>query len=103
MAEIRQTAIFADRLLALSDKRSRARIAARIERLRDGNFGDVKPIGEGVAELRLHYGPGFRIYFTARGDQIIILLCGGDKSSQDKDIARAKTLVAQLEDSQSWH
>lgn len=103
MAEIRQTAVFADWLLALPDKRSRARIAARIERLRDGNFGDVKPVGESVVELRLHYGPGFRIYFTARGDQIIILLCGGDKSSQDKDIVRAKALVAQLEDSQPWH
>lgn len=102
MFDIRQSAVFADWLGVLRDKRDRARIAARIERLRHGNFGDVKPIGDGVSELRLHHGPGFRIYFAQRGQLIIILLCAGDKGSQDKDITRAKALAAQLEDDLTW-
>ena len=73
-----------------------AKIVNRIERLALGNPGDVKPVGEGVSEMRIPYGPGYRVYFKQTGKQIILLLCGGDKSSQDKDISRAKQLAAEL-------
>lgn len=73
-----------------------AKIVNRIERLALGNPGDVKPVGEGVSEMRIPYGPGYRVYFKQTGNQIILLLCGGDKSSQDKDISRAKQLAAEL-------
>ena len=81
---------FNDWLLALRDVRARARIRARIARLRDGNFGDAKPIGEGVHELRVHYGPGYRIYFARQGRAVLVLLCAGDKRTQPRDIERAK-------------
>ena len=81
---------FDDWLLALRDVRARARIRARIARLREGNFGDAKPIGEGVHELRVHHGPGYRIYFARQGRAVVILLCGGDKQTQPPDIERAK-------------
>jgi len=81
---------FDDWLLALKDVRARARIRARIARLREGNFGDAKPIGEGVQELRVHYGPGYRIYFALQGRAVVVLLCAGDKQTQPRDIARAK-------------
>jgi len=68
---------------------AKVRIFDRIRRLRDGNLGDVKPVGKGVSEMRISYGPGYRLYYTQRGDSLIILLCGGDKSSQKEDIARA--------------
>jgi len=68
---------------------ARARIFERIRRLREGNPGDVKPVGKGVSEMRISYGPGYRLYYTQHGDSLIILLCGGDKSSQKEDIARA--------------
>ena len=80
----------------LRDSRARARIASRIDRLSAGNPGDAKPVGEGVSELRVDYGPGYRVYFVRRGNQIVILLCGGDKSSQDGDIARAKSLAREF-------
>ncbi|MGB8331589.1 MAG: type II toxin-antitoxin system RelE/ParE family toxin [Polyangiales bacterium] len=81
---------FDDWLLALRDVRARARIRARIARVREGNFGDVKPLGDGLHELRVHHGPGYRIYFARQGRTVVILLCGGDKQTQPRDIARAK-------------
>lgn len=77
----------------MKDERARGVIFARIDRLAYGHTGDVEPIGEGVSELRIHYGPGYRVYFQKRGSSILILLCGGDKSSQDKDIKTAKRLA----------
>jgi putative addiction module killer protein len=85
-------------MAALRDHRARAKIAARIDRLALGNPGDVAPVGEGVSELRIHYGPGYRVYFIKRGQTLIILLCGGDKSTQTKDIKAAKILAAKFED-----
>ena len=82
----------------LRDHRARAKIAARIDRLAHGNPGDVEPVGEGVSELRVHYGPGYRVYFVRRGNALIILLCGGDKATQAKDIKSAKALAVNLED-----
>jgi putative addiction module killer protein len=82
----------------LSDSRARARIAARIDRLALGNPGDVAPVGEGVSEMRIHYGPGYRVYFVQRGAALVVLLCGGDKSTQAGDIRTAKQLASELED-----
>lgn len=93
MIEIRQTAIFAKWESRLRDKRARTIIAARLMRLAEGLPGDVEPIGEGVSELRIHYGPGYRIYFQKRGNVLVVLLCGGDKGSQARDIATAKKLA----------
>ena len=96
MIEIRKTDVFARWLDDLADLRARARIQARIERLALGNAGDVKPAGEGVSELRIDYGPGYRVYFKRRGQRLIILLAGGDKSSQARDIKRAQHLARDL-------
>jgi len=96
MIEIRKTDEFDKWLSALRAQRAVAKIASRIERLAYGNSGDVKPVGEGVSEMRISYGPGYRVYFKQTGKEIILLLCGGHKSSQDKDINRAKRLAAQL-------
>jgi putative addiction module killer protein len=96
--EIRKTEVFGRWLDDLRDLRARARIQARIERLAAGNPGDVKPAGEGVAELRIDYGPGYRVYFKKRGRALIILLAGGDKSSQAKDIKVALRLARDLEE-----
>ena len=96
MIEIRKTDVFARWLDDLLDLRARARIQARIERLASGNPGDVKPAGEGVSELRIDYGPGYRVYFKRRGQRLIILLAGGDKSSQARDIKRAQRLARDL-------
>lgn len=90
--EIRQTETYAKWERSFRDSIARASIAARV-RLAHGNPGDIKPIGNGVNELRIHYGPGYRVYFQQRGTMIILLLCGGDKGSQAKDIARAKELA----------
>lgn len=98
MIEVRKTATFSEWMARLRDHRARANIAARIDRLAFGNPGDVKPIGEGISELRIHYGPGYRVYFVRRGEALIVLLNGGDKGSQTKDIKTAKTLAARLED-----
>ncbi len=94
--EIRKTDLFAAWLDALRDIHARARVQARIERMATGNFGDMKSVGEGISELRIDYGPGFRIYFTKRGSQLIILLVGGDKSSQRRDIQTAQRLARDL-------
>ena len=98
MTDVRKTAAFSDWMAGLGDHVGRAKIAARIDRLALGNPGDVKPVGEGVSELRIHYGPGYRVYFARRGETLIVLLCGGDKSTQAKDIKTAKMLAANLED-----
>ena len=94
--EIRKTEHFAEWLDALRDLRARARIQARIERLAQGNAGDVQPIGEGVSELRIHFGPGYRVYFKQQRRELIILLAGGDKSTQTKDINNALRLARLL-------
>jgi putative addiction module killer protein len=94
--EIRKTDVFAHWLDDLSDIRARARIQARIERLAMGNPGDVQPVGEGVSELRIDYGPGYRVYFRRRGRQLILLLAGGDKSTQSRDIKTALRLARDL-------
>jgi putative addiction module killer protein len=98
MIEVRQTDKFKSWRAALKDAVTRRRIGARIDRLSFGNFGDVKSLGDGVSELRLDFGPGYRLYFAKRGEALVILLCGGDKASQSRDIARAKLLLQQLED-----
>ena len=97
MVEVRQTTVFREWLDGLTDQRAASRIAQRIVRLQAGLLGDVKPVGGGISELRIDYGPGYRLYFTRRGAVLIILLCGGDKRSQRQDIARAKVLAAELE------
>ncbi|MER2250201.1 type II toxin-antitoxin system RelE/ParE family toxin [Methylorubrum podarium] len=97
MPEIVRTRVFADWLRGLRDDRAKARIAVRLDRLALGHEGNSKPVGEGVSELRIDYGPGYRIYFTYRDRTLVILLCGGDKSSQKRDIARAKSLAVTLE------
>ena len=96
MLEIRQTERFAKWFSRLRDRTARARIQARIDRARFGNLGDVKSVGAGVSEMRIDVGPGYRLYFARRGDRLIVLLCGGDKSSQQKDIREATSLVAEL-------
>ncbi|TCS33711.1 putative addiction module killer protein [Paucimonas lemoignei] len=96
MLEIRKTDIYADWIDNLRDLQGRARILVRIERLAMGNPGDVKPVGEGVSELRINYGPGYRVYFTKQGDKIVILLAGGDKSTQTADIKTALRLARNL-------
>ncbi|MDQ2860764.1 MAG: type II toxin-antitoxin system RelE/ParE family toxin [Pseudomonadota bacterium] len=96
MIEIVEGRAFSDWLSKLRDERARARIVARIERLAFGNPGDVKPVGEGVSELRIDHGPGYRVYFVRRGELLVVLLCGGDKSSQTRDVARAKALAKEL-------
>jgi len=94
--EIRKTDVFTRWLDGLRDIHGRARVQARIERLAAGNAGDVKPVGEGVSELRIDYGPGYRVYFTKRGHEVIILLAGGDKSTQAGDIKTALRLARNL-------
>lgn len=96
MNEIRKTDTYARWLDSLRDIHARARILARVERLAAGNPGDVKPVGEGVSELRIDYGPGYRIYFTMRGRAVIILLAGGDKRTQATDIKTALRLARNL-------
>ena len=96
MFEVRRTERFIQWVDGLSDPRAVAKIAARAERLASGNFGDVQPVGEGVSELRIHYGPGYRVYFVQRGAVVVILLCGGDKSSQARDIKSAKAMAKEI-------
>jgi putative addiction module killer protein len=97
MVDVRQTAEFEAWLGALHDTKARARIAQRIARVELGNFGDAEPVGDGLTELRIHYGPGYRLYAKRQGPTVTILLCGGDKSSQERDIKRAKALAKEIE------
>ena len=97
MVEVRQTAVFREWLEGLRDRRAIERIAQRIVRLQAGLLGDVRPVGDGVSELRVDFGPGHPLYFVRRGTLLIILLCGGDKGSQRRDIARSQALAAELE------
>ena len=96
MLTIDQTETFSRWLRNLGDRQARNRILARIDRFRFGNPGDAKPVGGGVSEMRIHAGPGYRVYFTRRGETLVILLAGGDKSSQDNDIATAMGLAAEI-------
>ena len=96
MVEIRKTEIFVKWLDGLHDIRARARILVRIERLASGNSGDVKPVGEGVSELRINYGPGYRVYYKQQKGKVVILLAGGDKRTQTKDIKIALRLTRNL-------
>lgn len=96
MIEIQKTEFFVKWLDKLHDIRARARILVRIKRLTDGNPGDVKPVGEGVSELRINYGPGYRVYYKQFGESIIVLLAGGDKRTQTKDIKTALRLAQNL-------
>lgn len=98
MIEIRQTATYAAWFAALKDRQARTRIDVRIRRLSLGNPGDVKPVGEGVSELRIDYGPGYRVYFIQRGTALIVLLAGGDKATQQRDIDSAKALARDLQE-----
>lgn len=93
MPKVKQSETFSSWLRDLRDTKARAKIAVRIQRLEDGNPGDVAPVGDGVSEMRIHYGPGYRVYFAARGAELVILLCGGDKASQARDIETAKRLA----------
>jgi len=96
MIEIRQTETYYQWFDSLRDRQARARINARIRRLSLGNFGDVKPIGEGVSELRIDFGPGYRVYFVQRGQTLVVLLAGGDKRTQDRDIKKSLKLAREL-------
>jgi putative addiction module killer protein len=96
MREVRKTEIFAKWLDGLSDIQTRSRILARIERLADGNPGDVKPVGEGISELRIDCGPGYRVYYLPRRRELVILLAGGDKRTQARDIKTAIRLAKNL-------
>ena len=106
MKKINRSSVFDKWFLKLRDSRAKYRINERIERLADGNPGYVEPIGEGCSEMRIDYGPGYRVYFKDTGKEIIILLCGGDKSTQEADIIRAKDIaknyVLEEEEEEIW-
>ena len=95
MLELKQTEQFRRWRTRLKDERARTLLASRLDRLAYGHAGDVAPVGDGISELRIHYGPGYRIYFHRQGNTVVILLCGGDKGSQTKDINTAKRLLAE--------
>jgi putative addiction module killer protein len=97
MMEIRQTLELERWLKRLRDRAARDKILIRIRRMALGNPGDAKSVGGGIGELRIDYGPGYRVYFTQRGSALIVLLCGGDKDTQERDIKRARELAARLE------
>ena len=96
MVEVHQTPTFTDWLGELRDASARARIVIRIRRMETGNPGDVRPVGDGVSEMRIDYGPGYRVYFVRRGESVVLLLCGGDKRRQQADIRRAKRLAREI-------
>ena len=96
MLKVKQTATYQKWISKLKDSRAKALIVDRVFRLANGLPGDVKPVGDGVSELRIHYGPGYRVYFRQQGNTIVILLCGGNKSSQNRDIDTAKRLAKEI-------
>jgi len=96
MKAIHTTEVFDAWFAGLKDRQAARRVQVRIDRAEDGNFGDCAPVGEGVSEMRIHYGPGYRVYFTQRGMELVILLAGGDKSTQAGDIKMALSLARQL-------
>ncbi|MGD1863511.1 MAG: type II toxin-antitoxin system RelE/ParE family toxin [Phormidesmis sp.] len=98
MLEVRTTAVFSKWFRKLKDREAKIRIQARLDQLELNNFGDVAPVGQGVSELRINYGPGYRLYFVKQGSTIVVLLLGGDKDSQTIDIKKAKKLAKELED-----
>ena len=98
MYEIRKTDVFVRWLDNLADRRGRAKILSRLDRVAEGNLGDTKPVGQGVAEFRIPFGPGYRVYYTKRRNIVVILLLGGDKSTQEKDIKRAIQMAQDLEE-----
>jgi len=98
MLEVRETAIYAEWFVGLRDRNAKARINIRIRRLSLGNPGDVKPVGEGVSELRVDHGPGYRVYFAQKADMFVGLLAGGDKATQDRDIRQSKALARDLQE-----
>jgi len=95
---ISQTEEFESWLTALRDQRGRGAITARVQRLASGNPGDVKSVGQGISELRIHHGPGYRVYYFERDGELVVLLCGGDKDSQRNDVKRAKALKKEIEE-----
>lgn len=95
MVRILKSTTFDTWMKGLADHRAKARIEARIRRLSLGNPGDAKPVGSGVSEMRIDYGPGYRVYYLQRGEVLVVLLCGGDKRTQDADIRRALAIAAQ--------
>lgn len=97
MYQLQSTEVFDEWLRNLQDRKGRARILARLESAQLGNLGDVKAVGEGVREMRVHVGPGYRVYFAQRGRVLLLLLCGGDKASQTRDIAKARHLLRELD------
>jgi putative addiction module killer protein len=97
MLTIRQTETFRAWMAGLADRTAQRRIAQRLLRVQAGLMGDAKPVGEGVSELRVDHGPGYRVYFVRRGAELIVLLCGGDKRSQDRDIKLAKAMAKEIE------
>jgi putative addiction module killer protein len=96
MFEVLKTDEFSRWLSDLADERAKTKIASRIARLGLGNAGDVKPVGDGVSEMRIHHGPDYRVYYKQSGRTIVVILCGGDKSTQDRDIERAREIAAEL-------
>ncbi len=101
--QILRTEEFIDWLKRLRDRQARARISVRIDRLEEGNPGQTRNVGSGIVEMKIDYGPGYRVYYIQRGDVLVILLCGGDKSTQDKDIQQAKVLASQVKEFKLWH
>lgn len=98
MREILETEAFSEWLTGLRDRRAKAIIAARVQRLAHNLEGDVRPIGRGISEMRIHFGPGYRVYFVYRSERLIVLLCAGSKGTQRRDIERAQSLLQKLED-----
>ena len=94
-----RSSVFSDWLNGLKDHKARARILHRLSQASLGNFGDCEPVGEGVSEMRIHHGPGFRVYFVRHGTAVYVLLCGGDKPSQRRDVAKAKLMARELKES----
>ena len=97
MVEVFKSGTFDVWLSGLRDRVGKAKVLVRIDRLAAGNPGDVRPVGDGVSEMRINFGPGYRVYYTIKGPLVIVLLAGGDKSTQDADIARAKEIAAEWE------